>query len=76
VGVNSQIVLTTPAGDTVNPPKMYSLLLNTEKPPGRVVFPNAPGHGAATGLIVSVAGLYRNTRSAVVVCVAAEPPTQ
>src|SRR4030095_1932660 len=75
-GVNSQIVLTAAAGLIVNPPRIYSLLLNTENPPGKVVPPNAPGQGAATVVRVSVTGSYRNTRSVEVVAPAAELPTQ
>ena len=41
----------------LNPPSMYSLLLATAKPPGRIV-PIAPGQSSPVKVVaVSVAGL-------------------
>jgi hypothetical protein len=57
VGSNCQIWFVE-ATLMVNPPRMYSLLLNTENPPGRVV-PAAAGQSSApvSVVMVSVAGL-------------------
>jgi hypothetical protein len=57
VGSNCQIWLVE-ATLMVNPPRMYSLLLNTENPPGRVV-PAAAGQSSAAVSVVmtSVTGL-------------------
>src|ERR1043166_3099178 len=76
VGSNCQIWFVE-ATLMVNPPRMYSLLLNTANPPGRVV-PAAAGQSSAPVSVVmtSVTGLYKNTRPVAVVAPAAEPPTQ
>ena len=55
-GVNSQIVSVI-AVLIWNPPRMYSLLLNTAKPPGRVMPSVSPGQGEAMLSITSVTGL-------------------
>src|ERR1700752_4346528 len=60
----------------LNPPRMYSLLLATANPPGRMV-PRAPGQSSPVRVVaVSVAGSEENTRAAAGVCPAAAPPTQ
>src|SRR4051794_15749307 len=75
-GSNSQIWLIM-ATLILKPPKMYSLLLNTAKPPGSMVPPESPGHGSVvTTVITSVTGLYWRTELVAVVAPAAEPPTE
>src|SRR5262245_11618234 len=75
LGSNSQISLVE-ATLMLNPPTMYSLLLATVNPPGRIV-PAAPGQSSLPRRAgVSVAGSYVNTRAVAVLAPAAEPPTQ
>src|SRR5213083_1690550 len=77
VGSNSHIWFVE-ATLMLKPPMIYSLLPHTAKPPGRIVPAASPGQlsPAASVVIESVTGLYKNTRAMAVVCVAAEPPTQ
>jgi hypothetical protein len=53
----------------LNPPRMYSLSLNTENPPGRIVPAASPGQlsPALRVVAVSVTGLYEKTRAVAVV---------
>src|SRR4029453_6425082 len=77
VGSNCQIWLVE-ATLMLNPPSMYSLLLATAKPPGRIVPAASPGQLSAPVrlVMVSVTGLHKNTRVVAGVGEAAEPPTQ
>src|SRR5437016_6878668 len=76
LGLNSQISFVE-ATLMLNPPRMYSLLLATVNPPGRIVPAASPGQSSLPRRAgVSVVGSYVNTRAVAVVCVAAEPPTQ
>src|SRR5207249_9954465 len=61
-----------------NPPSMYSLLLVTAKPPGRMLPAASPGQLSAPVSVatISLAGLEKNTRAVAVVCPAADPPRQ
>ena len=58
VGSNCQIWLVE-ATLMLNPPRMYNLLLYTEKPPGRIVPALSPGQlsAAVSAVITSVTGL-------------------
>src|SRR5262245_58559276 len=76
LGSNSQISLVD-ATLISNPPRMYSLLLATVNPPGKMVPVASPGQSSLPRRAgVSVAGSYVNTRAVAVVFPAAEPPTQ
>ena len=76
LGSNSQISFVE-ATLMLNPPKMYSLLLATVNPPGRMVPTASPGQSSVPRRAgVSVTGSYVNTRAVAVVFPAAEPPTQ
>src|SRR5256885_7290990 len=76
LGSNSQISFVE-ATLMLNPPRMYSLLLATVNPPGRIVPAASPGQSSVPRRAgVSVTGSYVNTRAVPVVFPAAEPPTQ
>src|SRR6266480_4551918 len=77
VGSNSHISLVE-ATLMLNPPSMYSLLLFTANPPGRIVPMASPGQlsGAVRVSMLSATGSYRKTRAVAVTFPAAEPPTQ
>src|SRR5438270_13931363 len=76
LGSNSQISFVE---DTrmLNPPRMYSLLLATVKPPGRIVPAASPGQSSVPSRAgVSVTGSAVNTRPVAVVWPADDPSTQ
>src|SRR5919204_6423355 len=76
LGSNSQISF---VDDTLilKPPRMYSLLLATANPPGRMVPAASPGQSSLPRRAgVSVTGSKVNTRALALFCPAPDPPTQ